>query len=74
MKKHIFLMGDIGTGKSTIIKKALAPCIKDVAGYYVQRVYCDKDLKGFQMCSPTDGHYNLDSHLSNIHSMSNFFY
>jgi nucleoside-triphosphatase len=71
MKKHLFLIGDIGTGKSTLIKRALFPYIKDLIGYYVQRVYSVNDLKGFRMCSPASDSYNLDLH--SIDSEYNLF-
>jgi nucleoside-triphosphatase len=73
MKKHLFLIGDIGAGKSTLIKKALQPLMTEVSGYYVQRVYCDNELIGFRMCSPVNGNYLLDSQVGDCNSKAGFF-
>lgn len=72
-QKHLFLTGDIGTGKSTLIRKTLLPHIKDVSGFFVQRVYNGSRLKGFRMCSPSSENYLLDTQLSDKNFDTNLF-
>ena len=50
MKKHLFLIGDIGIGKSSLIRKAILPVIRCFCGFYTQRVYKNETLIGFRMC------------------------
>jgi nucleoside-triphosphatase THEP1 len=62
--KHLFLMGDIGCGKSTLIKNELKSHLDKVGGFYVQRIYKDNSLKGFRMCNVSENDYTLDYHLT----------
>lgn len=45
--KNLLLQGDIGIGKSTIIRDSIIPYIDFVGGYYTQRILDDKQKVGF---------------------------
>lgn len=45
--KNFLLQGDIGIGKSTIIRDSIIPYIDFVGGYYTQRVLDGEEKVGF---------------------------
>ena len=56
MKKHLFLTGPSGVGKTTIIKEALGPQIAYAGGFLTERVTDDSGrLLGFDLL-PTAGY------------------
>jgi len=44
---HLFLTGNIGAGKSSIIKKTILPYINEVGGFYTQRLFIGDKCEGF---------------------------
>ena len=56
MKKHLFLTGPSGVGKTTIIKEALVAQIAYAGGFLTERVTDDSGkLLGFDLCELTAG-------------------
>jgi nucleoside-triphosphatase THEP1 len=47
----LFLQGDARIGKSTLLRDALRPCEKDVAGLMVQRLFEKGAACGFRVCA-----------------------
>lgn len=74
MEKHLFLQGDIGIGKSTLIRDAVLPYIDEFAGFFVQRIFVGQRVVGFslrQLFEAKD--YLLSRHVSKIEEVSNLF-
>lgn len=74
MKKHLFLQGDIGIGKSTLIRDAVLPHLDELAGFFVQRIFVGQRVAGFslkQFCEEKD--YLLSRHVSNMEQISGLF-
>ncbi|RKL61510.1 hypothetical protein DXT63_16395 [Thermoanaerobacteraceae bacterium SP2] len=77
MKRHLFLQGERGIGKSTLIRKAILPHINDVGGYFVQRIYLSKNQEkymGFAV-KPLDGNknYQLNNSVNNLADVEGLF-
>ena len=50
MKKHLFLTGPSGTGKTTLIREALGGSIAYAGGYITERsLNADGSLSGFEL-------------------------
>ena len=47
MKCHLFLQGDIGIGKSTLIRRYILPHVNHVGGYFVRRIFMSKNTKRY---------------------------
>lgn len=52
---HLFLQGSSGTGKSTLLQRALAPHWQTVAGFWVQRLLDGQESAGFRVVPVTAG-------------------
>lgn len=64
IKKHLFLQGNIATGKSTLLRQALLPHLEKVGGFFVQRIYTGNEHTGFQLkplCDAND--YQLNKYV-----------
>lgn len=71
--KHIFLQGNIRIGKSTLIQQALKNYIKQVGGYFVQRILIGDEYKGFAIHSIEQEEYILSRKVENIGEAKNLF-
>jgi nucleoside-triphosphatase len=47
LKNKLFIEGDIGIGKSTIIREAVLPYIKEVGGFFTLKIFYGHKKKGF---------------------------
>ncbi|MCR4431126.1 MAG: nucleoside-triphosphatase [Tepidanaerobacteraceae bacterium] len=77
MKRHLFLQGEIGIGKSTLIRKAVLPYLNDAGGYFVQRIYLGENQKkymGFAV-KPLDNdkNYQLSISIDNLAEVKGLF-
>lgn len=74
MKKKLFLEGDIGIGKSTIIREALLPFLPGVGGFFVQRIFIGDSYAAFQFHEVgTAAAYQLNRYVSSLDGMDNLF-
>lgn len=70
---HIFLQGNIRIGKSTLIQQALKNHIKQVGGYFVQRVWIGDEYKGFAIHSIEKEEYVLSKKVEHMSKVKNLF-
>lgn len=67
---YFFLQGKRQIGKSFLFLNTLSPIWKNVAGYYVQRLYTNEKVVGFRAVNALDGIKKLDieysSNLDNV--------
>ena len=49
MKRHILLSGEIGAGKTTLIRRALGEALRYAGGFATVRVLSDGKLEGFEI-------------------------
>ena len=77
MKRHLFLQGNIGIGKSTLIQKTILPHINDVGGYFVQRIYLKENQEKFTGFAvkplESDKEYQLNSHVNKLTDVKGLF-
>lgn len=51
LKMHLFLVGDIGTGKSTLLRQNIINYTDDIGGFFTQRVIVNNEKIGHRLCS-----------------------
>jgi nucleoside-triphosphatase len=74
MNKHMFLQGDIGVGKSTIIKNAILPHINEIGGCFTQRIFIGQRYVGFALNSILDKQeYNVNRYVKSLKDVENIF-
>jgi nucleoside-triphosphatase THEP1 len=74
LKKNLFLLGNIGAGKSTLIKNALVPCLESVGGFFVQRVIVNDIYYAFRLLPVTTAEeYILDLRQERLNNTKNAF-
>ncbi|NLW07984.1 MAG: hypothetical protein GX039_08455 [Clostridia bacterium] len=74
MPGHLFLQGEIGCGKSSLIREALLPYLDKVGGFFVQRVFVAGRYAAFKLTPLTTAkEYNVDLHVDNIQGLDNLF-
>jgi nucleoside-triphosphatase len=67
MISNLFLTGEKMCGKSTLIKGEIEPYLKDVGGYFVQRLFCSGEKHGFKMIELQDKEsYTLEKTIDSI--------
>lgn len=74
MKKNLFLQGDIGVGKSSLIRKNLLSHFPKVGGIYVQRIYIGNSYVAFKL-NPLENaeDYQLNLYVTSIDKMDDLF-
>ncbi len=74
MKRHLFLQGKSGLGKSSLLRKALIPHLKDVGGFFVSRIIIEEKTCGFSL-NPVEGSgdYCLNKRVAELAEVSNLF-
>lgn len=74
MVKNLFLLGKIGTGKSTLIRNSLLPCIDQTGGFFVQRVFIGGVCAAFQLLPVTNAEeYLLEKEQTTLEGLKNIF-
>ncbi|NMB40761.1 MAG: hypothetical protein GX996_02360 [Firmicutes bacterium] len=74
MKKNLFLQGDIGVGKSKMIRENLLPYLAKAGGFFVQRIFIGDSYAGFKL-NPLRGveEYQLNKNVDNLKEVDNLF-
>lgn len=74
MKKHMFIQGDIGIGKSTIIKNAILDYIDEIGGFFTQRIFIGQRYVGFSLNNVTDKEkYTMNRYVKDLNEVNNVF-
>lgn len=74
MKRHLFLQGEPGLGKSSLLRKALLPHLKDVGGFFVSRVIIGGKTRGFSLNPVGDPEgYCLNKRVTGLAAVANLF-
>lgn len=74
MSKNLFLFGNIGAGKSTLIRECLLPYLNAVGGFYVQRIFCGNELIAFSLKPIADeSSYELTLKVDDLEGLDNLF-
>ncbi|MDY6827095.1 MAG: nucleoside-triphosphatase [Bacillota bacterium] len=74
MVKNLFLLGKIGTGKSTLIRNSLLPCLDQTGGFFVQRVLIGGVCVAFRLLPVTNAEeYLLEKEQTALEGLSNIF-
>jgi len=74
VSKNLFLFGNIGAGKSTLIRECLLPYLNEVGGFYVQRIFCGNELIAFSLKPITDeSSYELTLKVDDLEGLDNLF-
>ncbi len=74
MSKNLFLSGNIGAGKSTLIRECLLPYLAAVGGFYVQRIFCGNELIAFSLKPIADKlSYKLTLKVDDLEGLDNLF-
>ncbi len=74
MNKHMFLQGEIGVGKSTIIKNSISSHMHDIGGFYSQRIYIGEKYVGFALkCVQEEEEYKINRYVNSLNEVDNIF-
>lgn len=74
MAKNLFLLGKIGTGKSTLIRNTLLPFIDRAGGFFVQRVLISGTCAAFRLLPVTGAEdYLLEKEELSLERLSGIF-
>jgi len=68
MARNLFLTGRVKCGKSTLLKQEITPYLGKIGGYYVRRIFCSGEHRGFRMMELSDQKsYLLEQEAGSIH-------
>lgn len=74
MKKNLFLQGDIGVGKSMLIKENLLPYLPKVGGFFVQRIFIGDRYAAFKLNPVQEAEeYQLNKYVTSLDLADNLF-
>lgn len=74
MSKHMFLQGEIGVGKSTIIKNAIFPYMNEIGGFFTQRIFVGQKYVGFALNPILDKEeYMVNRYVKSLKEVDNVF-
>lgn len=74
MTKNLFLQGDIGCGKSTLIRQNLLPFLSRVGGFFVQRILIGEQTVAFRLLPVGKANlYRLTCPATDLERMDNLF-
>jgi nucleoside-triphosphatase THEP1 len=72
--KNLFLLGKIGTGKSSLIRENLLPYLELVGGFFVQRIFMGGSSVAFRLLPVTTaGEYILNRKVETLGGLENIF-
>ena len=75
-RKNLMLIGDRGVGKSTIIRDNVIHCLKNIDGFFSQRILIDGQKVGHRLCDINSVdlyNYELNINIDNIELIDNVF-
>ncbi|HED24657.1 MAG TPA: hypothetical protein ENN91_05980 [Firmicutes bacterium] len=74
MAKNLFLLGKIGTGKSTLLRNNLLPVLDRTGGFFVQRVLISGVCTAFRLLPVTNAEeYLLEKEEPELENLDNLF-
>ncbi|MDO9535037.1 MAG: nucleoside-triphosphatase [Bacillota bacterium] len=74
MKINLFLQGDIGVGKSKLIKESLLPYLPKVGGFFVQRIFIGDRYAAFKLNPLHEAEeYELNKNVTSLDLVDNLF-
>ncbi len=74
MSRHLFLQGNIGIGKSSIIRENILPHLDRIGGYFVQRVFIAGRHVAFKLKPVrTAKDYELNIHIDSLDGEEGLF-
>jgi nucleoside-triphosphatase len=74
VSRHLFLQGEIGSGKSSLIREALLPYLDKVGGFFVQRVFIAGRYAAFKLTPlTTAAEYNVNLYVDDMQGLDNLF-